>query len=132
MQLHRMSGVIRAKREPLFFPLHGATMGLDIVELVLRTEEVFSITIEDSDAEQLRTVGDLYEQVCKLLNISPTPNPATPNALHKPPPNKHSPLKTYTADDIWIMLVTIVHDQFQVDVSEIRYNATFQNDLGAI
>ncbi|MBS1799281.1 MAG: hypothetical protein JSS95_05595 [Acidobacteria bacterium] len=106
-------------------------MGLDIVELVMRAEEVFNITIEDSDAEQLRTVGDLYELVCKLLNVSPTPNPATPATIHKPPPRKYSSLKTYTADDIWIMLVAIIHDQLQVDVSDIRYNARFQNDLGA-
>lgn len=106
-------------------------MGLDIVELVLRTEEAFSITIEDSDAGQVQTVGDLYELVCKLLNVSPTPNPATPTTLDQPPPGKYSPLKTYTAEDIWIMLVTVIHDQLLVDVSEIRYNASFQNDLGA-
>jgi hypothetical protein len=102
-------------------------MGLDIVELVIRTEEVFNITIEDSDASP--TVGALYELVCKLLNVSPTPNPETPNTLDQPPPSKYAPLKTYTRDDIWIMLVTIIHDQFQVDDGDIRYNAHFQNHL---
>ncbi len=47
-------------------------MGLDVVELVIHTEEVFDITIDDFDAGQIQTVGDLYELVCKLLNVSPT------------------------------------------------------------
>jgi acyl carrier protein len=108
-------------------------MGLDIVELVMRTEEVFSITIEDSDAEQVHTVGDLYELVCKLLNVSPTPNPAPFPTIDQPPPGKHDPLSIHTPEGIWIKLVVIIHDQLQVDVDvhEIRYNASFQNDLGA-
>lgn len=32
-------------------------MGLDIIELILRTEEVFGITIPDEDAGQASTVG---------------------------------------------------------------------------
>jgi acyl carrier protein len=106
-------------------------MGLDIVELVMRTEEVFSIAIEDSDAGQVQTVGDLYELVCKLLNVSPTPNPKTPTTLGQPRPGKYDPLSIHTPEDIWIKLVVIIHDQLQVDVREIRYNASFQNDLGA-
>jgi acyl carrier protein len=32
-------------------------MGLDAVEIVLRTEELFVITIEDDEAAAVRTVG---------------------------------------------------------------------------
>jgi acyl carrier protein len=105
-------------------------MGLDIVELVIRTEEVFGITIENYDAEKIRTVGDLYELVCKLLNVSPTPDPDKLTGVHHPP-SKYGPLSQHTPENIWIKLVVTIHDQLQVDVSEIRYNATFQNDLGA-
>ncbi len=36
-----------------------------------------------------------------------------------------------TPEDIWIKLVVTICDQLQVDVSEVRYDAHFQNDLGA-
>jgi acyl carrier protein len=36
-----------------------------------------------------------------------------------------------TAEDIWVKIVVTIQDQLQVDVSDIRYNAHFQNDLGA-
>jgi acyl carrier protein len=105
-------------------------MGLDIVELVIRTEEVFGITIENSDAEKIRTVGDLYQLVCKLLNVSPTPDPGKLIGIHHPP-SRYGPLSQHTAEDIWVKIVVTIQDQLQVDVTDIRYNAHFQNDLGA-
>jgi hypothetical protein len=105
-------------------------MGLDIVELVMRTEEVFNITIEPAEAEQVRTVGDLYELVCKLLNVSPTPDPDKLTGIHYPP-RRYGPLSQQTPEDIWIKVVTIIHDQLQIDVKEIRYNASFTEDLRA-
>jgi acyl carrier protein len=105
-------------------------MGLDIVELVIRTEEVFNITIDNYDAEKIGTVGDLYELVCKLLHVSPTPDPDKLTGIRHPP-SRYGPLSQQTPEDIWIKLVVTIQDQLQVDVSEIRYNATFQNDLGA-
>lgn len=38
-------------------------MGLDTVELVMQVEETFQLEIPDRDAEQLVTVGQLYEYV---------------------------------------------------------------------
>ena len=38
-------------------------MGLDIVELVMEVEEAFNIRIPDSDASNIRTVGDLVRYV---------------------------------------------------------------------
>ena len=102
---------------------------MDMVELVMRTEEIFGITIDDSDAGQIQTVGDLYELVCKLLNISPNSNPDQFTDASQPTP-KYGPLSIQTPEDIWIKLVVIIDDQLQVDPKEIRYNASFQNDLG--
>lgn len=50
-------------------------MGLDSVELVLRAEELFVITIEDEEAAAVRTVGEFYHLICRKLNVSPLPSP---------------------------------------------------------
>ena len=42
---------------------------LDVVEIVMDLEEEFGITIEDTDAEHIRTVGDAIEFLEKTLNI---------------------------------------------------------------
>jgi len=42
-------------------------MGLDGVELVISVEKHFNITIHDSVAEKLRTVGDLHDFVVRDL-----------------------------------------------------------------
>ncbi|MGA2849042.1 MAG: hypothetical protein ABSE46_08605 [Terracidiphilus sp.] len=46
-------------------------MGMDSVELVLRTEEEFSISILDEEAEKIRTVGDFYNLVLSKLDVTP-------------------------------------------------------------
>jgi acyl carrier protein len=40
---------------------------LDIVEIAMKAEEEFNITLPDDDAEKIVTVEDLYEAVGKLL-----------------------------------------------------------------
>ena len=42
-------------------------MGLDTVELVIAIEEEFEIGISDDAAEQMITVGDVYDFVLKAL-----------------------------------------------------------------
>jgi len=50
-------------------------MGLDAVEIILRSEELFVITIGDDEAAAVRTVGDFYnhdlhEARCDAIGIS--------------------------------------------------------------
>jgi hypothetical protein len=52
-------------------------MGLDVVEIVLRTEEFFVITIEDDEAAAVRTLGDFYTLICAKLNVTPSQSPVT-------------------------------------------------------
>lgn len=41
---------------------------LDIIELVMTLEETFNITIDDDEAESIRTVQDVRECVIKKIN----------------------------------------------------------------
>ena len=43
-------------------------MGLDTVEIVLRTEETFNIDLRDDECGRLVTVGDLYRLVLRKLD----------------------------------------------------------------
>ena len=40
---------------------------LDMVEIAMKAEEEFDLTLPDDEAEQIVTVDDLYEAVGKLL-----------------------------------------------------------------
>lgn len=46
-------------------------MGLDAVEIVMRTEDEFSITISDDEAASADTVGGLYRIVLAKLDVTP-------------------------------------------------------------
>ena len=46
-------------------------MGLDTVELVMDVEESFSIEIPDDDAQQIVTVGDLFEFIKSQTDLAP-------------------------------------------------------------
>lgn len=43
---------------------------LDKVEIVMRLEERFNVTVADDDAEPVKTVEDLYELLAKALGRS--------------------------------------------------------------
>jgi len=46
---------------------------LDKVEIIMRLEEAFDITIADEVADQVRTVGDVADKVATLLGRGPDP-----------------------------------------------------------
>ncbi len=46
-------------------------MGMDSVEIVLRLEEEFCISISDEEAAATRTVGDVYHLVVSRLDLTP-------------------------------------------------------------
>lgn len=41
---------------------------LDIFQIILAIEDQFEITIEDSQAENIKTVGDAVEEIKKSIN----------------------------------------------------------------
>jgi acyl carrier protein len=119
-------------------------MGLDSVEVVLRTEELFAITIPDDEAGRVRTVGDLYQLVCAKLDLAPLEAPATspnfPRITEKQKMllflYKHTPLPApsevlpWSPQSVWDCLVAIFVDQQGLDPKEVRYGASIVEDLG--
>jgi acyl carrier protein len=102
-------------------------MGLDVIELVMRVEETFSLDLPDDECEQVRTVGDLYRLVLKKLDL--TYQPAS--EIETLPPTFQAKYPPWTTAKVWITLKDIIFDQLQVDGDEIREPASFVDDLGA-
>ena len=106
-------------------------MGLDLVEIVMQCEEDFGITFEDSDAEQIRTVGDLYLLVCRQLGVGPVDTALVDLGLSRQifGPLKPS-LRDTTGDVVWAKVVRIVVDQLQVEERDVGFDSRFSEDLG--
>jgi hypothetical protein len=119
-------------------------MGLDAVEIILRVEELYVITIGDDEAATVRTVGDFYNLICSKLNIIPLHPPITspklPEITHKEKTflflSKHTPLPAppevlpWSPQSVWDVLVAIFVDQQGLKREEIIYHARITQDLG--
>jgi acyl carrier protein len=106
-------------------------VGLDTVEIVMRTEEVFSIDLPDEECGMISSVGDLYSLVLEKLSITATAQDraATASSGRNRLPDRFPDLEPWTAPDVWATLTAIIRDQLQVDYEEITENATFSDDL---
>jgi acyl carrier protein len=107
-------------------------MGLDFVELILRTEEVFSIDLPDEDCELIRTVGDLYKLILEKMDLPYVPSSeieVQPLGRARPL-NRALQLSPWTAPDVWLTLKQVIHDQLGIKPSRILESATFLDDLG--
>ena len=122
-------------------------MGLDTVEIVLRTEEVFGVSLPDEECGKIVTVGDLYRAVLQKLDLPYIPTsqieadelgiarytPTIRRFLHKTIefPIEPDPAATpWTAPDVWLTLQAIIMDQLQAEATEVREEVTFLHDLG--
>jgi len=83
-------------------------MGLEIVELALTVEEEFDFTMEDAEWQEARTLGALYEAVCRHTGVEPT----------RPP-----------HDEVWNRLLLIFQERFGMKRDQLRYDARFIEDL---
>lgn len=119
-------------------------MGLDSVEIVLRSEELFVITIGDDEVGAVHTVGDFYTLICTKLNVIPLSSPITsanlPTITQKekkflllysntplPAPPEVLP---WSPQSVWDCLVAVFVDQQCLDSKEILYHARIAQDLG--
>jgi hypothetical protein len=119
-------------------------MGLDAVEIVLRTEELFVITIEDDEAAAVRTVGDFYNLICRKMSVTPLQSPVTsaelPTITQKEKKflflSKHTPLPAppevlpWSPQSVWDALVAVFVDQQGLKREEILYGVRIAQDLG--
>jgi hypothetical protein len=119
-------------------------MGLDAVEIVLRCEELFTITLADDQASAVRTVDDLYRLICTKLDVTPLIPPVTSAELpHITDKQKiflflrrHTPLPIppevlpWSGQTVWDTLVAIFVDQQGLDREEILPHARIATDLG--
>jgi len=122
-------------------------MGLDTVEIVLRTEEVFGISLPDEECAQIITVGDLYRAILTKLNLSYIPSREIEDdprfaSRMKPPirrflkktiefPLEPNPaIKPWTTPEVWFTLKAIITDQLQIEPYEIREQSALLKDLG--
>jgi acyl carrier protein len=111
-------------------------LGLDAVEIILRTEEVFAVDLPDSECAQVSIVGDLYRLLLLKLGLpyrSPggIENPDDPaRAGYNRAQSQFPSIKPWTTPDVWITLKAIIQDQLQVHDDDIREDARFVQDLG--
>jgi len=105
-------------------------MGLDVVELVLECEEAFGIELEDWKLEQMRTVGDLFELICEQLHLPFGKDAPRPQGYFRLPLST-APDEGWTRNTVWEKVVAICVNQLQVEPDEVKYHASFSEDLGA-
>jgi hypothetical protein len=119
-------------------------MGLDIVEIVLRTEEFFGITIGNDEAAVVRTVGEFYKLICAKLDVHPFQSPVTSTKLPEVTEKEETLLFLYkytslpappevlpwSPQSVWDSLVALLADQQGLDLKEVLYHARFVEDLG--
>lgn len=119
-------------------------MGLDAVEIILRTEELFVITIGDDEAGAIRTVGEFYNLICAKLNLNPLHSPVTSAQLPKITQKekeflflfKNTPLPAppevlpWSPQSVWDSVVAVFVDQQRLDAVKILYHARIAQDLG--
>ena len=119
-------------------------MGLDAAEIVLRSEELFVITISDDEAAAVRTVGDFYNLICMKLDVMPSESPVTSAVLPTISQKEKKLLFLYrtiplpappqvlpwSPQSVWDTLVSIFVDQMCLEPEEILFHARIAQDLG--
>ncbi len=110
--------------------IHSPTMGLDTVELVLRTEETFLIDLPDDECARIFTVGDLYRAVLAKLDLPYLPLAEAEALPHRTHLSRTFHIHPWTTPDVWANIKATIVDQLQIGEDEVRESARFQADLG--
>jgi acyl carrier protein len=108
-------------------------MGLDTVEIVLRTEETFNIDLPDDDCSRVITVGDLYRLVLSKLELPYLEANEVEAGTHGRDRSRlrNASQSSWSPPDVWRTLKGIIVDQLQVDEEDVKEEAAFLRDLGS-
>ena len=101
-------------------------MGLELVEILMETEEVFGISLPDDEAGQLATPGDLCDAVLRELRIRQSG--AGPGRCVAD--NAEEARPAWTEEAVWAEIQRIVDGQVGIGADAIRRDAHFVRDLG--
>ncbi len=85
-------------------------MGLDLVEMVVRIEKDFDVTLRDDELVHVTTVGSLHDLLLAKLHVSPS---------------------VPRAEAIWRELQAIVVTELGVPPEAVTPTARLYEDLGA-
>ncbi len=84
-------------------------MGLQGVELLMKVEEHFGVSITDEDAATLMVVGDLHFWLCQELLLT---KPGAPSP-----------------SDVWLQLRQLIADQLGLPLETIQTDSHIVHDL---
>ena len=85
-------------------------MGLDMVEIIVKAENVFDINFYDYELAKIKTVGEFYELILEKTD------------------NKTEKLEDL---EVWNNLIKITAKILDVNENEINKSSKFIDDLGA-
>jgi len=107
-------------------------MGLDTVEIILRTEETFNVNLPDEECSKVVTVGDLYRLVLSKLELPYLQANEVEAGTHGRDRSllKMPSLNSWSPPDVWLTLKGIILDQLQVEEDDVTEEAAFMRDLG--
>jgi len=106
-------------------------MGLDTVEIVLRTEETFNVDLPDDECGMVVTVGDLYRLVLSKLELPYVQANEVEAGTHGRDRSHLMPsLASWSPPDVWRTLKGVIVDQLQVEEEDVKEEAAFMRDLG--
>jgi acyl carrier protein len=95
-------------------------MGLELAEIVMDAEDLFKISIPESDGERIRRAGDFHSLISKQLeqrNWS--------KSIDHPEGPK------WTEDEIWKELRHMIARGLNVPLERVTKESRFVEDLGA-
>ena len=81
-------------------------MGLEAVEFIIRIEQSFGIRIEDSEAEKVRTIGDLERLLIRKLETE-----------HR------------SSKGVYEAIIRVLIEEFDRKPTRLSRQATFSDDL---
>jgi len=87
-------------------------------------EEVFAEDLSTEEFSSVITVGDLYQVVCRKLNLEPVQHPTAATGISRLPKGTLNILPiVWNAEDVWATLVAVFVDQLHIDPDKVRHTA---------